>query len=785
MKNMDKQENTHITSMYKAVFDASADAIMIFRDGKIIDCNEKTLSIFKVKKEEILGKAPWDLSPEFQPDGQKSVDAATKLIDRVLEGNPQHFYWVHKDFQEHTIEMEISLNNVETDRDMFVAILRDITEQKQIAIEKDKNGNISRMVGIQIDITDRKQAEINLLERESQLKMIIENIPTVIWKSDENGNTSYISPNIKKVYGYNPEDIYNEGEDLWLKRIHPDDLEKVLSGLEKLFTKNKPYNVEYRIKHKKGHWVWLHDRADVVIEENSIRYAYGIFSDISEKKKHEKELIESEQKYRSLIDFMPLGIVIRGGETIEFCNKKACEITGYSQKQLIGTNLKNVLFPEDYKKANLRMSEMLYGNGYANSIEVSLIKKDGSTVPVESVGTRISLYGETKMISAFLDISKRKKAEKNFFEKSSRLELALKSTKTSIWEYQPLNEKKHISDEFWLMLGYNPEKINDSRKMWTSLLHPDDHSSILDKEKSFIKSKNNEYFSEYRIKNKKGEYLWIDSHGLTTERDDKGNISRILGTHTNITDKKTLQLEKEIQEKMLIRSQRMASLGGLTSAIAHEIRQPLNLIKIISDTISYALSIPESDRPKNLKVDQKMEQISQAVMRIDDTIRNLQALFKSSDKIKKEKCDINQLIQNTLKFYNERLHNHSISLKTEYAESLEPVIVSPIQFQEIISNLINNAMDSLDSSGISHKQILITTGKNKEGLLIIISDNGPGIDIENQEKIFDPFYSTKTKKEGMGMGLYIVHSIVKDMNGKISVSSVPGKKTEFKLEILK
>ncbi len=145
------------------------------------------------------------------------------------------------------------------------------------------------------DITERKQAEKVLREREERYRNLVMNIPDVTWTSDFRGNTIFISHAVEKIYGFTPEEICQGGESLWLGRIHPDDVESVKKAYEELFTASKKFDFEYRIQRKDGEWIWLHDRAITSYEKDGLKYADGIFSDVTERKKLEELRLENKR----------------------------------------------------------------------------------------------------------------------------------------------------------------------------------------------------------------------------------------------------------------------------------------------------------------------------------------------------------------------------------------------------------------------------------------------------------------------------------------------------------
>lgn len=141
----------------------------------------------------------------------------------------------------------------------------------------------------------RKRMEEELYKSEERYCSLISNIPDVLWTADSKGNTVFISPNVEKMYGYIPEEIYRDPYGLWFGRIHPDDVGPVRESFELLFSKNKEFDVEYRIQRKDGEWIWLHDRAIRTYTKNGVMCTDGIFSDITEHRKLEDQLRHSQK----------------------------------------------------------------------------------------------------------------------------------------------------------------------------------------------------------------------------------------------------------------------------------------------------------------------------------------------------------------------------------------------------------------------------------------------------------------------------------------------------------
>ncbi|MCP4408076.1 MAG: PAS domain-containing protein, partial [Gammaproteobacteria bacterium] len=134
-------------------------------------------------------------------------------------------------------------------------------KQEHVVSYETKPLNLDRLLALIKQIIKRKQAEETLRESEEKYRSLITNIPDVIWTTDHEGNTTFLSQNIAAVYGYTPEEIYEAGSQLWLGRIHPEDVEHVTHALEALFEAGQLFDIEYRIKRKDGEWIWAHDRS--------------------------------------------------------------------------------------------------------------------------------------------------------------------------------------------------------------------------------------------------------------------------------------------------------------------------------------------------------------------------------------------------------------------------------------------------------------------------------------------------------------------------------------------
>ena len=317
---------------YQILFENAPDAIFITdsESGVISDANPAASKLLLRPHHEIVGLHQTKLHPPVKKDD------STKIFNIQVERSRQ----------------KKKVQPVEQ-----VILRSDGMEVPVEIVAKTANlGDKSILQGIFRDITERKAAEEALKKSEKKFRTLVSNIPDVTWTSNFEGDTVFISPNVERVYGYSPQEIYEQGDRLWLKRIHPDDFGHVQQAYVDLFHKNMPFDIEYRIKRKDGQWIWLQDRSIATYEEDSVQYADGIFSDITKRKEADKALKESEEKYKTLVEnaVETIATIDENGVFL-FMNTIAAKNLGGKPEDYIGKTMWD-LFPKEI--ANRQATEV-------------------------------------------------------------------------------------------------------------------------------------------------------------------------------------------------------------------------------------------------------------------------------------------------------------------------------------------------------------------------------------------------------------------------------------------
>ena len=295
--------------------------------------------------------------------------------------------------------------------------LRVVRSRGQIVA--DQNGVSIRLVGTSHDITDFRLAHERLLNSEEKFRSLVANIPDVTWTATADGRTDYISPNVDGVFGFTSREICEQRAELWLGRIHPTDSRRIAEALQRLFAEGQPFDVEYRVQRKDGEWIWLHDRAYRTYEKDGVSYADGVFSDITGRKRAEKELLLAQFSLEHASDAIHW---MNSQGRIVYANQASCRSLERSREELLTLSIPDIdpLFPEETWQA---FWEELKTRG-SMTFESQRITKHGDRSPVEITANYREFDGQEYNFAFARDISERKRGEQEMRKAKEAAEAA-------------------------------------------------------------------------------------------------------------------------------------------------------------------------------------------------------------------------------------------------------------------------------------------------------------------------------------------------------------------------
>ena len=267
--------------------------------------------------------------------------------------------------------------------------------------------------GMARDITERRHAEAALRESQARYRALVEQIPAVVYldAANETSSAIYTSPQVQAMLGYSPEEWTTDLE-LWTKLLHPDDRERVLAEHARTNATGDPFKLEYRLVARDGRVVWIRDEAMLVRDSASRPLCWqGIMLDITERKRVEETLRESEEKYRNLVERANDGITIVQDGLIQFANVRLVEMWGGSVAEVMGTSFTDYIDPDELPKIAERYRRRMAGESVTPTYETVLKRRNGEKIYVELNAGAVTYQGKLADLVIIRDITERKQAE--------------------------------------------------------------------------------------------------------------------------------------------------------------------------------------------------------------------------------------------------------------------------------------------------------------------------------------------------------------------------------------
>jgi PAS domain S-box-containing protein len=265
---------------------------------------------------------------------------------------------------------------------------------------------------------------------------------------------------------------------------------------------------------------------------------------------------------------------------------------------------------------------------------------------------------------------------------------------------------------------------------------------------------------ELRLRRFDGEYRWFDNRGVPI-RDDSGRIVRWYLLLTDIEDRTRALAQLEQMRSDFAHMNRVSMMGELVASLSHEITQPIASARNNARAAQNFLHMQPQD----------LREVSEALgCIVDDTDRAGAMIERIRDHIKKAPprkghFDLNEAINEVIGLGRSAIINNGVSVQTRLSEGLCPVHGDRVQLQQVLLNLLLNAVEAMASTEAEARELLISTDQDHRGVLVAVRDSGPGIDPDHLERVFDRFYTTKSS--GMGMGLSICRSIIDAHGGRL------------------
>ena len=770
--------------------------MLIDKKGRIIDINGKSVEISGYSKEDVLGKPIRVLSKILTKKSLRAV--AVNFLKRMVGFNipPYEIELIKKDGE--LLTFEVSAQPLR------------------------KNGKIIGDLGILRDVTARKRAENEIRQHSSDINLINSINEAANAGKDFNEIFQLVSRETQKLFGGNVQIIYLLSEDkqyLEMQNLN------VPSGMAHVIEKtigSKMKGVKIRLKPGSKYAEILNNGKavldnDPVMMQNmakectedknlqtlvsSIIKILGVKSAISvplksdseaiglldiarrepftesdmkrietiarqlvniiRRKQAEKQLEESEENLKTYLENAPDGVYLCDLNGIFlYGNKKAEGIMGYQKEELIGGNFfKLNLLPAKYlEKAGklLKFSAMGRNTG---PDEFELIRKDNSRVWVEINTAPIKQKNNNIVIGFVRNITERKQAEDKLEQSAQEWRTTFDSITDLISIHDKDNRLLRVNKAVADLLNTTPKELVG--KFCHEVMHG---TKAPPANCPHLQTINTGKPTAIEIFNPKLEAYF---HEATSPLfNEHGEVIGSVMVARDVTKQKRM-------EEQLIVTDRLASIGELSSGIAHELNNPLTSV------IGFSQLLMEGEVPESMK--ENLATIYNEAQRAAIIVKNLLTFARKHAPVK-QLTQVNTAIEGVLRLraYEQKVNN--IEVEKHFATNLPEMMMDSFQMQQVFLNIIVNAEFAMLEA--HHKgKLVITTEKSEDIVRISFTDDGPGISQENLKRIFDPFFTTKEVGKGTGLGLSICHGIVTEHGGQIYAKSENGHGATFIVEL--
>ncbi|MEG4034470.1 PAS domain S-box protein [Microcoleus sp. S36b_A4] len=744
-------------SKFKAIVDSNMIGLIFWDlNGHIIDANAAFLNTVNYTRDELLaGKINWQ---EMTPPEYVRLDTE-KVAELKARNTVVPF---EKEF-------------IRSDGSRVPVLLG------STFLEGTKQLGVSFV----LDLSERKQAESELQKHQQLLESILTTIPNFLYIYDavENKNI-YANESVTAMLGYTPEELQDLGTDALASLIHPDDMLKLITGMERLKYSSNPYETDdrdYRIKHKNGEWRWVHDRSTIFkrTPDGQMSQIIGSVLDISDRKQAEESLKQQKELLQTIFDNVPimLAFLDKNGE-INWVNSHWEQVLGWSLAEIKNRDILAEFYPQpEYRQyvwdeiqaANQKWSDFKTQVRDGRIIDTSWANvrlSDGSCIGIgQDITERKRVEFKLKELNETLEaqVAQRTAELETFFDALpdhifvvNRENMRLSFVNQSVAQTAGLNSRKEMQGKT-IFECFSPGRSAQFCRENSQVFETGETMHLQDK---FVMAGETTYYDTFKI----------------PLRNIEGKVYALIGTSRDITELvETKQALSERTEQLEAANQELESFSY---SVSHDLRAPLRHISGFVEALKQRLELTEalSDR----KIVHYMEVIEDSSQKMSLLIDGLLALSRvSRTELRQIPIDLSRLVQNAIKLTkppavaDPAQTPHSV----EFAVGDLPTVMGdPTLLQQVFSNLISNAVKF--SRGRTPATIVI------EGLpdgTIFVKDNGVGFPMEYADRLFGAFQRLHSQREfeGTGIGLAIVQRIIHRHGGTVWAESLPSQGATF------
>ena len=637
---------------------------------------------------------------------------------------------------------------------------------------RDREGRIIEWYGLSVDIDEGKKIEERLRRSEAYLAEAQRISRTGSYAvSLVTRQLLYWSEECYRIWGFDPVQGLPDPK-IAAQRIHPDDRERVDKEAQEARRQKAAFTVEFRIVLPDGTVKYLEwDEHHLFSERGELVETMGTHVDVTERKRTEEALRRGEAWLAQAQRLSHTGTWVLDGTTRRFLywSDESYRIWGFDPLKGLPTRdaMWERIHPDDREWVWADVQEALREQRDFFD-EFRILLPDGTVKYLESnTHHEFSPLGALfEVVSTSVDITERKQAEDTLRRGEAWLAQAQKLSHTGTWVLDGTTRRYlYWSVENYRIWGFDPLKGLPTRDAMWERIHPDDRERVWGEVQEALREQR-DLLSEFKILLPDGTVKYVEINGHH-EFSSSGALLEAIITNVDVTDRKRAQDERERLRQLeadLAHLNRVSTMGELAASLSHEILHPIAAARNNARAGMRFLEMNSSN------LDEAREALA-CVVRDADRAKDI--IGRMRDHIKKapprRDCfGFNEAVREVIAMVGSAIGKSGISVSTCLMDGLAPVQGDRVQLQQVLVNLILNAVEAMSSVEDGTRELSIRTEQSQTGgILVAVHDSGPGVDPVNLERVFEPFYTTKTS--GIGMGLSICQAIIHGHGGRLSM----------------
>ncbi len=729
-------EQLKAEEVFEILNDIDESVIILDFEGNINFINEQALKICGKKKEELLGQFCNKLFPLF--DKSKFAELKKEILEKKKWIGKLPFFKTDK---EQSIEAKITYEELGGEK--YLLLLCKEGE------EKTEDDDAAKRV------TENFRKIINITK-----EFIITFRP--------DGKIIFVNPHFTQEFKYHVDEAIN----LNFMNLIDKNSEHINGFSFEKISKQNVTTIDLPLKTKDGRVLICQATINAIKDsKGEVKYFNAILKDVTGEHHAKNEL----RKLYKVLNSLDNGVIELVKGKAVFANEKFADILKYEKpKEIIGKEVSELLVPENEE----RISDLFSAKPEKNhqSLEISWLTKNGRPVKLNSI-----LYplADTEKILVVVKEESESVSHKLPERKSFEIENIIENLDGFVWTAEEHNGKlkvNYYSDNVLEVTGYKSKDFIENEKLWINIIHPEDTEKVVSGLREFYhdKIKSNKLELEYRLIRKDGMTIWVNNK-ITVKRNENGKVEKVYGLVTDITKKK--KSEEELKKYTDDLKKLNETKDRFISIISHDLRTPFSSILGFTDMLLTEKDL--DDEKKN----QYIGFIKESALNMLSLVNSLLDWIRlQTGKMKFEPSGINakEILTKVIQMLSGRAMQKGVSIISELDHDFY-VYADPDLLMIILNNLISNALKFTPSGGsIKVKGRYLIDKKMVE---FSVRDTGVGMDEEETSKLFridEKFTTLGTDGErGSGLGLKLVHEIVKRHGGEISVKSKKGEGTEM------